>query len=126
MDESEFLRRLPKVELHCHLEGAIRPVTAFELARKHHVELPADEPGALYDYDNLVDFLKVYVAVSQSIVVVSRPLNGSQIARTISKLSCDIAWTVSRLRLVPPKDGAVAVFQSTYASVLLLLAEGVA
>jgi adenosine deaminase len=67
VDESEFLRGLPKVELHCHLEGAIRPETAFELARKHQVELPADEPAALYDYDNLVDFLKVYVAVSSAV-----------------------------------------------------------
>jgi adenosine deaminase len=67
VDESEFLRRLPKVELHCHLEGAVRPGTAFELARKHGVQLPADDPEALYDYDNLVDFLKVYVAVSSAI-----------------------------------------------------------
>lgn len=68
MDHSEFLRRLPKVELHCHMEGAVRPATAIELARTHGVVLPSEDPTELYDYDNLVDFLKVYVAVSQSIV----------------------------------------------------------
>jgi adenosine deaminase len=30
----EFLRDLPKVELHCHLDGAVRPATLYELAGK--------------------------------------------------------------------------------------------
>jgi adenosine deaminase len=68
LDYAEFLRRLPKVELHCHMEGAVRPATAIELAKKHGVTLPSEDPAKLYDYDNLVDFLKVYVAVSRSIV----------------------------------------------------------
>lgn len=64
----EFLRKLPKVELHCHLEGSVRPATAIELAKAHDVELPSDDPERLYDYDNLPDFLVVYVAISRSIV----------------------------------------------------------
>jgi adenosine deaminase len=68
MDYAEFLRKFPKVELHCHLEGSVRPTTAIELARAHDVRLPSDDPEKLYDYDNLVDFLAVYVPISQSIV----------------------------------------------------------
>jgi adenosine deaminase len=39
--EEEYLRRLPKVELHCHFIGAMRPGTAGDLARTHDVPLPA-------------------------------------------------------------------------------------
>jgi adenosine deaminase len=68
VDVREFLRLIPKVELHCHLEGTVRASTAFDLARKHDVRLPADRPDQLYDYDNIVDFLRVYDAVSHAIV----------------------------------------------------------
>ncbi|MBN9027371.1 MAG: hypothetical protein J0H20_17665 [Rhizobiales bacterium] len=68
MDLTSFARRLPKIELHLHLEGAVRPSTFVELARKNGVELPDfDEIGELYRYDNLPDFLKIYDLVSRSI-----------------------------------------------------------
>ena len=38
MDYADYLRRLPKVELHCHVEGTLRPATVVELARKHSIE----------------------------------------------------------------------------------------
>ena len=42
MDYEEYLRRLPKVELHCHVEGTLRPATVVDLARKHDIALPTD------------------------------------------------------------------------------------
>jgi adenosine deaminase len=33
----EYLRRVPKVELHCHFEGTVRPQTFADLASKHGV-----------------------------------------------------------------------------------------
>ncbi len=38
----EFIEKLPKTDLHVHLDGSIRTATIFELARKQKVKLPAD------------------------------------------------------------------------------------
>jgi len=43
----DALRRWPKVELHVHLDGALRPATMLDLARRQGITLPADTPDAL-------------------------------------------------------------------------------
>jgi adenosine deaminase len=43
----EFIRRLPKTDLHVHLDGSLRLSTILELARERKIELPATEPAAL-------------------------------------------------------------------------------
>ncbi|MBN8621225.1 MAG: adenosine deaminase, partial [Anaerolineae bacterium] len=40
---TEFIRAMPKVELHVHLQGATQPETWLELARRNHITLPADD-----------------------------------------------------------------------------------
>lgn len=67
MHVDEILRRLPKAELHLHLEGAVSALTFAELAAKHAVELPEGDPADLYTYDTLGEFLAVYSLVSASI-----------------------------------------------------------
>jgi len=57
------LRALPKVELHCHLEGCMRPGTVAELARAGGVPLPlgpGEDVTALYRYGSLEEFLAVF------------------------------------------------------------------
>lgn len=46
----DFLRRLPKVELHCHFIGAIPAELILELADKNGVDVPTTEPERLYDF----------------------------------------------------------------------------
>ena len=60
---ADFIRGLPKAELHLHIEGSLEPELMFELARRNGVALPfADvEAGrAAYAFSNLQDFLDIY------------------------------------------------------------------
>ena len=68
MDYSEYLRRLPKVELHCHVEGTLRPETVADLARKHGIALPTDDIGTIYDYETIYEFLEIFRFVNSTVI----------------------------------------------------------
>jgi adenosine deaminase len=53
------------VELHCHLEGTIRPGTVAELAAKHGRALKVDRVEDLYTYDSLNGFLDIFWFVQE-------------------------------------------------------------
>ena len=61
----QFIRALPKSELHVHIEGTLEPELAFSLAEKHGVALPYADVEALraaYDFSDLQSFLDIYYA----------------------------------------------------------------
>jgi aminodeoxyfutalosine deaminase len=65
IDEVEWLRGLPKCELHLHLEGAILPETLLELSKRHDAEpLTAEAAKQLYLYENFQGFMDSFKAVS--------------------------------------------------------------
>ena len=60
-----LIRRLPKVELHLHIEGTLEPEMVFEKAAKHGVSLAYPSIEALraaYDFRDLQSFLDIYYA----------------------------------------------------------------
>jgi len=59
---------LPKVELHCHVEGTIRPSTVLALAGAHGRRLPVDDPTELYRYTSLDSFLSIFWLVQELLV----------------------------------------------------------
>jgi adenosine deaminase len=61
----QYIRGLPKAELHVHIEGTLEPELAFELAAKHGIALPYADVGALrhaYRFSDLQSFLDIYYA----------------------------------------------------------------
>ncbi len=62
---TDFLRGLPKAELHVHIEGALEPELMFRLARQNRVRLPYDSVEAVrqaYVFNDLQSFLDIYYA----------------------------------------------------------------
>ena len=62
---ASLLQRMPKAELHVHIEGTLEPELIFKLARRNGVSLPyADEAAlrAAYAFTNLQSFLDLYYA----------------------------------------------------------------
>ena len=63
-----YARAAPKAELHVHLEGAIRPATLLELARRNGVPLPArnlEELRRWFVYRDFDHFVEIYIAISR-------------------------------------------------------------
>ncbi len=61
-----FIRRLPKAELHLHLEGTIEPATLVELsARNDKFPLTLHEAERLYRFSDFSEFIESFKAVTR-------------------------------------------------------------
>ncbi len=61
----ELLKRMPKAELHIHIEGSLEPELIFALAQRNGVALPyasVEELRSAYAFTNLQSFLDIYYA----------------------------------------------------------------
>ena len=63
----ELIEKLPKTDLHCHLDGSLRLTTILDLAEKHKVKLPAHDKDKLWRLiyagevcESLEDYLKAF------------------------------------------------------------------
>lgn len=66
IDVKEWLRRLPKAELHLHLEGSISPETLLELSRANDARpLTLEQALEVYRYDDFLSFLMSFKSVTE-------------------------------------------------------------
>lgn len=96
----EFIRRMPKVELHVHLTGAIEAQTLLRLAQKYQVELPATTVEGLkdwYTYTDFNHFVEVYLKIAdcirapEDIELITREFLAAQAAQNI--LHSEVTFT---------------------------------
>jgi adenosine deaminase len=65
-----FITRMPKAELHVHLEGSVRPATLLALARRNGIALPFRDEAGMREYYRFRDFdhfLQVYDLICDSV-----------------------------------------------------------
>jgi adenosine deaminase len=62
-DMTQFIKGMPKVELHLHIEGSLEPELMFALAQRNNIDIPfktVEDVRAAYNFSNLQDFLDIY------------------------------------------------------------------
>ena len=119
MSPADFLTRMPKVELHVHLEGSIRPETLLKLAKRNDVPLPADTVEGLRDWYTFRDFnhfVEIYVAASKcirnpdDIELIAREFVDGQASQNI--LHSEVTYTaetIERFAGIPWRDQIAAL-----------------
>lgn len=88
---SEQLLKLPKAELHCHLDGSLRPETLLELGREYHVAMPRQTAEELRDYMVVSDARSLEEYLERFAVTISVMQTAEAIERIAYELGED-AW----------------------------------
>ncbi|MBT6326445.1 MAG: adenosine deaminase [Bdellovibrionales bacterium] len=67
----ELIKKLPKSELHLHIEGSLRPELMFKLAKRNNISLnysSVDELKKAYDFSDLQSFLDIYYEGANALI----------------------------------------------------------
>jgi len=65
---TDLVRRLPKAELHLHIEGSLEPEMVMQMARRNRIDLPftsTEDLKALYAFKDLQSFLDLYYQATE-------------------------------------------------------------
>ncbi len=75
---------LPKTEIHCHLEGAIRTQTIIDIAKEHNLKLPAYEALELDKYVKVYDQLRDLEAVLEAFAIFQNSITSPKVVERIA------------------------------------------
>jgi adenosine deaminase len=75
---------IPKIEIHCHLEGAIRTQTIIDVAREYNLKLPAYEVNELDKHVKVYDQLRDLEAVLEAFAIFQNSITSPKIVERIA------------------------------------------
>jgi adenosine deaminase len=100
--QAEYIRRLPKVQLHCHLEGTVRAATFRELALRHGVDIGPRGSAPLdrtYEFATFNEFLRMFMDVCKTLCV---PEDYARMARDYVEDAAAQGVAYAEVHISPP------------------------
>lgn len=110
---------LPKVELHLHLEGSIRPVIACALSARYGVALSEDEVRRRYDYTTFTEFIEAfkwatsYLREPRDFALLAADLAEQLLEQHIVYAEVTLSVGIMLLRKQDPQANFEAIFAAT-------------
>ncbi|MCR5443251.1 MAG: adenosine deaminase [Sphaerochaetaceae bacterium] len=80
----DIIKRIPKVELHDHLDGGLRPSTVIDLARKYDISIPSQDPAELADWFEQGCKLKSLTLYLQTFAVTTAVMQTEEALRRVA------------------------------------------
>lgn len=75
---------IPKTEIHCHLEGAIRTQTIIDIAREYNLQLPSYEAKELDQHVKVYDQMRNLEAVLEAFAIFQNSLTSPKVVERIA------------------------------------------
>ena len=83
----ELIKKLPKVELHCHLDGSLRINTIIDIAKKNKIKLPSFEPETL---SKIISLDKQKISLEDYIALFDITLSVMQDEKSLERISYEL------------------------------------